>query len=206
MLNLETLNSIAWRLGALSLLGLAGVQVYSLATSEPSDENAALTTIKMARAQEGRAPQSQVQNGAPDPKLGPQIEDIWKPAATPPGGTSWALLEAAKEVTRTDENGYVISYPLFTREQRALEGKRIKVSGWMDPLQVGSEQKRFVLLGYPPGCPFHFHAAPMQFIEVMASTPFETDRTNVITVSGVLELTGYDESGVFYRLWDSRPG
>jgi hypothetical protein len=45
----------------------------------------------------------------------------------------------------------------------------------------------------------------MQFIEVMATTPFDTDRTNVITVSGILELTGYDESGVFYRLWDSRP-
>jgi hypothetical protein len=63
-----------------------------------------------------------------------------------------------------------------------------------------------VLLGYPPGCPFHFHAAPNQFIEVYADTAFPTSKTRVFTVSGVLELTGYDESGIFYRLRQARPG
>lgn len=193
-----------WRIAALMALALVAAVPLLFLSGESGDaaetSETAAAVMNKARAQTSRAaPMS------PDPKQGAVIEDIWKPAATPPGGTSWTLLEAAKEVTRIDEAGYTISYPLFTREQRALEGKRIKVSGWMDPLQVGSKQKRFVLLGYPPGCPFHFHAAPMQFIEVMASTPFDTDRTNVITVSGVLELTGYDESGVFYRLWDSRP-
>ena len=204
-INLDTMQTMIWRLAALSILGLAGVQLYALADSDPQENAGSVSTVTKAQA---RAPGSSALNNLanpPDPKQGAVIEDIWKPAPTPAGGTSWALLEAAKEVTRTDDNGYTISYPLFTREQRALEGKRIKVSGWMDPLQVGAKQKRFVLLGYPPGCPFHFHAAPMQFIEVMASTPFDTDRSNVITVSGVLELTGYDESGVFYRLWDSRP-
>lgn len=189
-------TKIAWRVAALSVFALIGVLGYASLFDKSKAGSAPISLATKAKAQS---------SGAPDPKLGAQIDDIWKPAATPPGGTSWALLEAAKEVTRTDDAGFTVSYPLFTKQQRALEGKRIKVSGWMDPLQVGSEQKRFVLLGYPPGCPFHFHAAPMQFIEVMASTPFKTDRTNVITVSGVLELTGYDESGVFYRLWDSRP-
>ena len=193
-----------WRIAALAFIAAFGALSYSQLAPE-SPAQGAMSWAKEARSQSSsRAPQSQAPD-IPDPKQGASIEDIWKPASTPPGGTSWALLEAAKEVTRTDASGYLISYPLFTREQRQLEGKRIKVSGWMDPLQVGSQQKRFVLLGYPPGCPFHFHAAPMQFIEVMASTPFDTDRTNVITVSGVLELTGYDESSVFYRLWDSRP-
>ena len=204
-MNLNNLQTMIWRLAALSILGLVGVQLYVLADGEPQQDTSSIANVTKAQA---RTPGSTALNklaNPPDPKQGAVIEDIWKPAPTPAGGTSWALLEAAKEVTRTDDNGYTISYPLFTREQRALEGKRIKVSGWMDPLQVGAKQKRFVLLGYPPGCPFHFHAAPMQFIEVMASTPFDTDRTNVITVSGVLELTGYDESGVFYRLWDSRP-
>jgi len=188
---------LMWRVAALSFVALVGFQIFAyFVPEEPKPQRISL--LNEARAQAAAS-------GVPDPKQGASIDDIWKPAATPPGGTSWSLLEAAKEVTRTDDAGYLVSYPLFTSEQRALEGKRIKVSGWMDPLQVGTEQKRFVLLGYPPGCPFHFHAAPMQFIEVMASTPFTTDRTNVITVSGVLELTGYDESGVFYRLWDSRP-
>lgn len=196
-----------WGLAALGAMTLVGVGMFAQFDPESAaPEHVSLVAEARTQAFAKQSSGRQISGRqSPDPKQGAAVEDIWKPAATPAGGTSWSLLEAAKEVTRTDENGYTISYPLFTRDQRALEGKRIKVSGWMDPLQVGSKQKRFVLLGYPPGCPFHFHAAPMQFIEVMASTPFETDRTNVITVSGVLELTGYDEGGVFYRLWDSRP-
>lgn len=142
---------------------------------------------------------------APDPKAGPPIEDIWKPAATPQGGVSWKTLEATGEQTRRDDQGYILSKPLFTPEVKKLSGKRIKVAGWMMPLDNGSTQKRFVLLGYPPGCPFHFHAAPNQFIEVYADTPFATDEKKVHIVSGVLELTGYNESGIFYRLRASRP-
>ncbi|WP_298301909.1 hypothetical protein [uncultured Erythrobacter sp.] len=201
----DTLKMVTWRVGILAALTLVGVQTFLHFASETDATPKSVSVVNQAKARASGSALNDLAN-PPDPKQGAAIEDIWKPAPTPAGGTSWSLLEAAKEVTRTDEAGYLVSYPLFTREQRALEGKRIKVSGWMDPLQVGSKQKRFVLLGYPPGCPFHFHAAPMQFIEVMASIPFDTDRTNVITVSGVLELTGYDEGGVFYRLWDSRPG
>ncbi|NQX95419.1 MAG: DUF3299 domain-containing protein [Erythrobacter sp.] len=142
---------------------------------------------------------------APDPKAGPPVEDIWKPATTPKGGVSWKTLEATGETTRRDEQGYVLSKPLFTPAVKKLNGKRIKVAGWMMPLDNGTTQTRFVLLGYPPGCPFHFHAAPNQFIEVLADTPFKTDEVNPHIVSGVLELTGYDESGIFYRLKASKP-
>ena len=151
------------------------------------------------------APSERASAQAPDPKAGPPVEDIWKPATTPKGGTSWQLLESAKETTRRDEQGYILSKPVFSPAIKKLDGKRIKVAGWMMPLDNGSTQKRFVLLGYPPGCPFHFHAAPNQFIEVLADTPFKTDEVNPHVVSGVLELTGYDESGIFYRLKASKP-
>ncbi len=134
----------------------------------------------------------------------PLVDDVWKPAATPPGGTSWRVLESTGETTRTDAEGFIVSKPRFSPQVKALEGKRIKVAGWMMPLSAGAKQKRFVLLGYPPGCPFHFHAAPNQFIEVFAETPFPTNETKVFIVSGVLELTGYDESGIFYRLRNAR--
>lgn len=136
----------------------------------------------------------------------PAVDDVWKPAATPPGGTSWKVLESTGETTRTDAQGFIVSKPRFTPQVKALEGKRIKVAGWMMPLSAGAKQKRFVLLGYPPGCPFHFHAAPNQFIEVFADTPFPTDENKLFVVSGVLELTGYDESGIFYRLRAAKQG
>lgn len=151
------------------------------------------------------APAATLGAQAPDPKSG-AVEDIWKPAATPRGGVSWKTLESTGEITRKDEQGYILSKPKFTPTVQKLKGKRIKVAGWMMPLEAGSKQSRFVLLGYPPGCPFHFHAAPNQFIEIIASTPFTTNESKMFTVSGVLELTGHDESGIFYRLRDARPG
>lgn len=145
-------------------------------------------------------------SAAPDYKSGRVVEDVWKPAATPKGGTSWKVLESTGETTRTDRQGFIVSKPKFSPQVKALAGKRITVAGWMMPLTPGRTQKHFVLLGYPPGCPFHFHAAPNQFIEVYADTAFPTSETRVFTVSGVLELTGYDESGIFYRLRQARPG
>lgn len=139
-------------------------------------------------------------------KAASTAEDIWKPAATPKGGISWKTLEATGEKTRRDAEGYILAKPLFTPKVKALAGKRIKVAGWMMPLESKAKQKHFVLLAYPPGCPFHFHAAPNQFIEVYADTPFKTNERNALTVSGVLELTGNDESGIFYRLNQARPG
>ncbi|WOE73871.1 DUF3299 domain-containing protein [Alterisphingorhabdus coralli] len=133
------------------------------------------------------------------------VEDIWKPAATPKGGISWKTLEATGEETRRDAEGYILSKPKFTQRVRALEGKRIRVAGWMMPLENGAQQNHFVLLAYPPGCPFHFHAMPNQFIEVYADRPFRTNERTSFVVSGVLELTGYDESGIFYRMKQARP-
>jgi uncharacterized protein len=128
------------------------------------------------------------------------VEDVWKPAATPRGGVSWAVLESTKETTRKDDKGFIRSKPVFTPAVRALAGKRIRVAGWMMPLEPGRTQRRFVLLAYPPGCPFHFHAMPNQFIEVLAASPVPTNEVKMLTISGTLELTGQDESGIFYRL------
>lgn len=132
--------------------------------------------------------------------------DVWKPAATPQGGVSWRTLEATKEITRLDAEGVIMSKPVFTAQVKALAGKRIKVAGWMDAFNPGRTQTHFLLMAYPPGCPFHFHAAPNQYIEIKASKPFPISRNKAIVVTGVLELTGYDESGIFYVLKDARPG
>ncbi|MEP3420925.1 MAG: DUF3299 domain-containing protein [Erythrobacter sp.] len=182
-----------WRVCLLIFAALIGLHIYAEFTPQRA------TTLPLAFATQAKAQ-------SPDYKSGPAIEDVWQPAATPRGGVSWDVLEATGETTRTDAEGYIVSQPLFTSQVRRLAGQRIKVAGWMMPLDSGATQRRFVLLAYPPGCPFHFHAAPNQFIEVIAASPFPTDETNVLTVSGVLELTGQDESGIFYKLTSARPG
>lgn len=162
---------------------------------------ALITPLVAAALVVGPAPGLAMQKGGKAP-----VEDVWKPAATPKGGTPWAVLEATKEITRTDAAGYLYSKPIFTPQVKALAGKRITVAGWMQTIKPGAKQSHFVLLAYPPGCPFHFHALPNQFIEVYASTPFPLNERKMIVLSGVLELTGQDESGIFYRLKAAKPG
>jgi hypothetical protein len=73
------------------------------------------------------------------------------------------------------------------------------------PLQSSVMQTHFVLLGYPPDCPFHLHPAPTQFIEVKASTPVPVSNENQIrTIEGTLVLGGDNESGIFYQLVDGQ--
>lgn len=131
-------------------------------------------------------------------------ESVWKPAATPPGGVSWSVLESTKEITRTGKDGYLYSKPAFSPQVLALRGKSIKVSGYMMPLQNGKAQTHFVLLAYPPDCPFHLNPAPMQFIEVKTSKPIAFDY-GAKTIEGTLQLLGEDEGGVFYRIHDGKP-
>lgn len=134
------------------------------------------------------------------------LADVWQPAPTPKGGVSWKLLESTKETTRKKDDGYIYSRPVFPPGVQALNGKRIKVAGFMMPLENSAKQKRFVLLAYPPGCPFHTHAMPNQFIEVIADTAFPVNLEAATIVEGVLQLTGQDESGIFFKMIASRPG
>lgn len=129
-------------------------------------------------------------------------EQVWKPAPTPQGGVSWQTLESTKENTRT-QAGVIYSKPVFPPQVRALSGKRIKVNGYIMPLQNSAKQTHFVLLAYPPDCPFHLNPVPNQFIEVRAAAPVSV-ASGVQTIEGTLELTGTDESGIFYRLKNSR--
>ena len=140
-------------------------------------------------------------NRAPDPK----VADVWQPAKTPPGGTPWKLLEQTKLNDRTDSKTKIIyTKPTFPAAVKALNGKRVKVAGWMMPLDSAKKQTRWVMLGYPPGCPFHFHALPNQYIEILSPAGVLTNETKIFTMTGTMELTGYDESGIFYRLKNAR--
>jgi hypothetical protein len=130
-------------------------------------------------------------------------ETVWKPAPTPPGGLAWSVLESTKETTRKDQNDLIRSKPIFPAEVKALNGKRVKVNGYMLPLENGATQSHFVLLAYPPDCPFHLNPLPMQFIEVRAATPVKVSY-DVRTIEGVLTLHGEDEQGIFYKFSDAK--
>lgn len=129
-------------------------------------------------------------------------EQVWTPAATPVGGTSWSVLESTKEIQRLN-SGMIYSKPDFSPAVKTLAGKRIKVNGYLMPLENKARQSHFVLLAYPPDCPFHLNPAPNQFIEVVVANPVAVN-DDVRTIEGTLVLGGFDESGIFYKLVDGK--
>jgi hypothetical protein len=128
-------------------------------------------------------------------------ESIWKPAPTPPGGVPWQVLEATQEDPKAAKAGEV--KPLYPAPVKALAGRKVKINGYMLPLGKGANQSHFVLLAYPPDCPFHLNPGPQQFIEVSVSSPIPMNY-DVRTIEGTLELAGTAGGGVFYKISDGK--
>ncbi len=128
-------------------------------------------------------------------------ESIWKPAPTPPGGVAWAVLEAATEDPAAAKAGAM--KPLYPATVKSLAGKRVKINGYMLPLGKGANQSHFVLLAYPPDCPFHLNPGPQQFIEVKVASAIPMNY-DVRTIEGTLQLAGGDGAGVFYKISDGK--
>lgn len=131
--------------------------------------------------------------------------DVWQPAPTPPGATSWVVLQDL-ELEERLEGEWVIYDPIFGDKVKALAGERIKINGFMMPLQNAEKQTHFVLMAYPPSCPFHLAGGPSAFIEVKSDEAVAFSYEPVL-MEGRFELIQEDEedSGLFYRMVDARP-
>lgn len=132
----------------------------------------------------------------------PPGEHIWQTAPTPEGAISWELLSTTRErETQIDGVWYIL--PEWSAPVKALRGKTVKVNGYMMPLQNGEKQQHFVLMAYPPSCPFCMTAGPAKLVEVKASAPVKFSYDPIL-LEGKLVLLDRDDSGLFYRLENAR--
>jgi uncharacterized protein len=110
---------------------------------------------------------------------------------------SW---EALAQVTGVTQKGRYI--PQFPKEIAALDRKEVRLEGFMMPLDVGVQQKRFLLTAVPSSCGFCLPGGAEQIVEVQARTPVKYV-LDAIVVSGRFALV-YDEAGgLLYRLTDA---
>ncbi len=128
----------------------------------------------------------------------------WTTAPTPRGAISWDLLGQTKEVEKVDANRFSYVAPVFPDAVKNLNGKTIRINGYMMPLEESKTQNHFILMAYPPSCPFCMTAGPAFLIEVKASKPFNFSYDAVL-VEGKMNLIYRDDTGFFYRLTEARP-
>lgn len=118
---------------------------------------------------------------------------------------SWQLLmQADFEEEVTSEDG-IIWKPKFPEAVQQLDGKTIRLMGYMIPLGMEEAQTHFLLSAFPGhGCFFHMPGGPAAIVEVQASKAalFSYDP---VAVEGRLHVLHEDPYGLLYRITDAKP-
>lgn len=122
-----------------------------------------------------------------------------------PEAKIWQVLTKAKVDFIEHEDSYTADIKL-PPEVEALEGKKLKVMGYMFPLEETEKHKHFILMVPPPACPFHPHASTEEMIEVFLGKPISF-HYKPVTVEGTLTIDRKAEMGVLYFIRDGKiPG
>ena len=132
-----------------------------------------------------------------------QLNDPALPAAgpTPPGVTPWDTL--GKTTVLWNEGDTVTT--LVPPEVEALDGRKVKLAGFMVPIEAELPMRQFLLIEYPADCAFCAAAGtdPSRVVEAQASSGVDW-LDEQVTVSGRLEVVRNDLDRLVYRLHEAR--
>ena len=110
---------------------------------------------------------------------------------------SW---DALGQVTGAVQKGRFV--PQFPKDVAAFDKREVRLEGYMLPLDVGAQQKRFLLTSAAPTCGFCLPSGPEQIVEIQARTPVKYVLDPVV-LSGRFVLVHDDAGGLLYRLTDA---
>ncbi|MFT7099214.1 MAG: hypothetical protein ACJAS6_001088 [Rickettsiales bacterium] len=127
----------------------------------------------------------------------------FKPLQVSGDAIKWEIFAKTVEKTSciTDAEGFddCVIKPVYSSKIKALNNKRVTLTGFMFPLDMSDKQKNFLIGPYPASCPFNYHIGPSQVVEVRLNKAIEFSY-DPVTVRGVLSLKYNEETGVFYYL------
>jgi len=127
----------------------------------------------------------------------------FRPATALAGTVPWQMLATTESYEKV-VNGFTWVLPKFPPKVKELNGKIVRVNGYMMPLDTTEKQSRFLLMAYPQTCPYCLSVGSQFFIEVLAATPFLYSQDSIV-VEGKLELLEQDENGLYYRVRAAKP-
>lgn len=116
----------------------------------------------------------------------------------------WPVLSQVSYKKIQDELlGFDVDYPIFRPELRALDGKLVKVKGYIIPTDGYKSHKEFVFSAYPyKNCYFCGGAGPETVMEVQSKKgiPFTSEK---IELQGILRLNSFDLNRLMFLLTDA---
>ncbi|MFO1352635.1 MAG: DUF3299 domain-containing protein [Gammaproteobacteria bacterium] len=91
----------------------------------------------------------------------------------------------------------------FPESITSLDGKDVKIKGFMYPLEGKAEQTYFLLAATPPSCPFCLPGGATSMIEVKCKEPVLFTMEPIL-LKGKFAVLKDDPSGLFYRMTDAK--
>ncbi len=127
-------------------------------------------------------------------------------AQVPGVETIWKTLSRITYTKEYDEiMGFKIDKPVFSEEIKALDGKIIRVRGFIIPTEGYKSHTEFIFSAFPYSmCFFCGGAGPETVMEVTSVTPVKFT-AEAITLQGVLRLNSDDINRLMYFLEDAEP-
>jgi hypothetical protein len=101
--------------------------------------------------------------------------------------------------------GFDVDYPIFGPELKAMDGKLVRVKGYIIPTDGYKSHKEFVFSAYPyKNCYFCGGAGPETVMEVQSrkGIPFTSEK---IELQGILRLNSFDLNRLMFLLTDAEP-
>jgi hypothetical protein len=112
----------------------------------------------------------------------------------------WQVLAEVGFQTRKDANGSIIETPVFSKNLKSFNGKKIKLKGFVIPINEVGDQDKFMLSSLPFNvCYFCGAAGPETVIEVMSDDGVRFS-SKPIWVEGILSLNDNDPDHHMYIL------
>lgn len=113
------------------------------------------------------------------------------------GVVSWRTLAQVEPVKKGNK-----MVPEFSKDILGLDRKPVRIYGFIIPLDMGADQKHFLLSAVPPHCPFCLPAGPDALVEVRAKKALSYGFEPIV-VAGRFEVLKDDPAGVLYRMTDA---
>ena len=119
------------------------------------------------------------------------------------GTVPWQTLADIEITVSAPRPFHTITTRAFSESITSLDGTRIKLQGFIFPLEGGERHDYFLLSAYPPGCPFCLPGGPTNLVEIKCAEPVNYTQEAVL-IEGRFELLKDDPTGLYYRLTDAR--
>ncbi len=117
----------------------------------------------------------------------------------------WHTLAEVGFEQRKDKNGYSFEVPLFSKNLKTWNGKKIRLKGFVIPVGEVGDPKKFMLSSLPFNVCYFCGAAGPETVVQVESDQVVNFTTKPVIIEGILQLNDKDQDNHIYILKSAKP-